>query len=131
MSTVQGEQRRAARVAVSIPTVVEVIGERPQTLHPALAAVYERVTTPREIIGQRFPAVLRDLSANGAFVTGGTLPLLSRIAFTFLLEGHGQVEALAWTMWRRQRDCEIPRDGGGVVRLPAGFGVLFESITLD
>ena len=45
--------------------------------------------------GEKFPGVVRDLSTNGAFISGEPLPLLSRVAFTFPLEGFGQVEVLA------------------------------------
>ena len=37
------EQRRAPRIAVSIPTVVEKIGARNVPLHPVLVPIYERV----------------------------------------------------------------------------------------
>lgn len=129
--TVRGEKRQAARATVNIPTVVEVIGQREQALHPAIAAVYERVKHPTEHVGKKFPAVLRDLSSNGAFISGPVLPLLSRVAFTFPLEGHGQVECLGWVLWRRSAACEVPRDGDEPLRLPAGIGLLFESIPLE
>jgi hypothetical protein len=125
------EQRRALRVAVNIPTLVETIGQAPVKLHPSLAEVYERVSPTAERVGEKFPAVVRDLSTNGAFITGEALPLLSRVAFTFPLDGYGQVEALAWTLWRRSAECELPRPDGSTAVLPAGFGVLFESIPLD
>lgn len=131
MSVTKGEQRRAARISVNIPTLVEVIGQREVRLHPALAAVYERVRPSQDMVGKKFPGVLRDLSTNGAFISGASLPLLSRVAFTFPLEGHGQVEVLGWTLWRRTGDCEIPQNGGAAVRLQAGFGVLFEAISLE
>ena len=131
MGTMKNERRHAPRVNVNIPTLVEVIGQRDLQLHPNLAAVYERVTPPTELQGKKFPGVLRDLSTNGAFISGIALPLLSRLAFTFPFDGHGQIEVLGWVMWRRKADCEIPRDGGGNVQLAAGFGVLFEAIPLD
>jgi hypothetical protein len=125
------EQRHAIRINVNIPTVVEVLPQREVTLHPAVARVYERVTPSTEMAGRRFPAALRDLSTNGAFVAGTALPLLSRVSFSFALEGHGQVEALGWTLWRRSADCEIERDDGQKVLLSSGFGVLFEAISLE
>jgi hypothetical protein len=125
---VRTERRHAPRLAVSIPTLVEVIGQREARLHPALLAVYERVAPSTERVGHKFPAVIRDLSTNGCFVTGEPLPLLSRVAFTFVLEGFGQVEVLAWTLWRRKADCDVPREGKSPVRLGAGFGVLFEAM---
>ena len=131
MSTEASERRHAARITLNIPTLVEVIGQREAKLHPNLAAVYERVRPTPDKIGHKFPAVIKDLSTNGCFVTGEALPLLSRVAFTFPLDGFGQVEVLAWTLWRRQSDCEIPRKEGPPVVLGAGFGVLFEAISLE
>jgi hypothetical protein len=131
MSVVKGERRHARRIQLSIPTLVEVIGQREVDLHPNLAQVYERVMPSKERIGHKFPAVLRDLSTNGAFLTGIPLPLMSRVAFTFPLEGYGQLEALGWTLWRRSADCEIPRDEGPPLILLGGFGLLFEAIPQD
>jgi hypothetical protein len=131
MGMMKNERRHAPRVNVNIPTLVEVIGQRELQLHPNLAAVYERVESSLENVGKKFPGVLRDLSTNGDFISGPALPLLARLAFTFPLDGHGQVEVLGWVMWRRKADCEIPREGGGVLKLAAGFGVLFEAIPLD
>jgi hypothetical protein len=130
-SVTKGERRHAPRLNVNIPTLVEVIGQRELQLHPNLAAVYERVRPPTDFVGKKFPGVLRDLSTNGAFISGEPLPLLSRLAFTFPLDGYGQAEVLGWVMWRRKDVCEIPRDGGGTLALAAGFGVLFEAIPLD
>ena len=56
---------------------------------------------------------------------------VSRVSFTFSLEGFGPVETIAWTLWRRTDECQIPRDVGEPVVLAAGFGVLFEAISLD
>jgi hypothetical protein len=132
MGVMKNERRHAPRVYVNIPTLVEVIGQRELSLHPNLAAVYERVTPPAEQVGKKFPGVLRDLSTNGAFISGVALPLLARIAFTFPFDAYGQIEVLAWVMWRRKADCEIPREGGGKPTvLAAGFGVLFEAIPLE
>ncbi len=131
MSVTKGERRHAPRSNVSLPTLVEVIGQRELALHPNLAAVYERVSPPPEQAGKKFPGILRDLSTNGAFIAGEALPLLSRVAFTFPLESFGQVEVLGWVLWRRKGVCEIPREDGDPVRLAAGFGVLFEAIPLD
>ncbi|MBI4508243.1 MAG: hypothetical protein HY698_01320 [Deltaproteobacteria bacterium] len=131
MPTVRCELRKAARVSVYIPTLVEVIGQRDVQLHPELARVYERVAVSSDMVGKKFPAVIRDLSTNGAFISGPALPLLSRVAFTFSIEGHGQADALGWTLWRRRQDCEIPIEGDTPVRLQAGFGVLFEAIPLE
>ena len=131
MSTKSSERRMAPRINLNVPTLVEVIGQREVELHPALAAVYERVAPAKEALGKKFPAALRDLSTNGAFLSGQSLPLLSRVSFTFALEGYGQVEVLGWTLWRRTADCEIPLEGAPPVKMGAGFGVLFEAISLE
>jgi hypothetical protein len=124
------EKRRARRIGVNIPTVVEVIDRPPIDLHPNLLKVYERVACNMEAAGKRFPGVIRDLSTNGVFITGHPLPLLSRTLFQFSLEGFGTVEALGWVLWRRSNDCELPR-GSGTITLPKGFGILLEAIPLD
>lgn len=131
MSEHKQEQRRALRISVNIPTLVEPVGQPELKLHDNLARVYERVAAASEHVGASFPGVVRDLSTNGAFIAGEALPLLSRVGFTFALEGFGQVEVLAWTLWRRDDDCSIPRSDGSSLELPKGFGVLFEAIPLD
>ena len=73
------DHRRAARLVINAPAVVESIGQVPMTLHPNLAAVFRRVDADGSTIGKRFPAVIRDLSTNGAFISGPPLPLLSRV----------------------------------------------------
>lgn len=132
MSVTKGEKRRAPRISVNIPTLVEVIGQKDVEVHPGLAPIYERITASDEPVGKKFPGVIRDLSTNGAFIAGPPLALLSRVAFTFPLEGFGQIEVLGWTLWRRTSDCELPARGRGhSVKLPAGFGVLFEAVSLE
>tara|TARA_R110002096_G_scaffold77896_7_gene183305 strand:+ start:41171 stop:41593 length:423 start_codon:yes stop_codon:yes gene_type:complete len=123
------DNRNATRVALNVPILIESIGQPKIELHPALANVYSRVHP--EPSGDKFPGLLRDLSTNGAFVSGDAIPLLSRIAFSFELEDFGRVEGIGWTMWRREDDCEIPREGLDPARLPKGFGILFEAIPLD
>jgi hypothetical protein len=125
------DQRRARRIAINVPTTVKVVGQTEIKLHDRLASVYERVTPPAERAGESFPAMVRDLSTNGAFISGEALPLMSRVAFSFPLEGYGQVEALGWALWRRTSDVEIERDDGSTITLPMGFGVLFEAVPLD
>jgi hypothetical protein len=126
------ERRRAPRIAVNFPTLVEKIGHRELHLHPSLTTLYERVHPNGENLGLRFPAAIHDLSSNGCFVAGQALPLLSRVAFSFALPEFGQVEALGWVLWRRSGDCELSPDGDKPpVLLKAGFGVLFEAIPLD
>jgi hypothetical protein len=125
------ERRRAQRIAVNFPTLVEKLGHRDLHLHPSLAAHYERVHPDGENLGLKFPASLNDLSTNGCFIAGPPLPLLSRVACAFTLPGYGQIEALGWVLWRRKADCEIPAESGAVTTLKAGFGLLFEAIPLD
>lgn len=124
------ESRSARRVVVNVPAVVESIGQPDVSLHPNLVAVYERVgAAPPD--GKRFPAVVRDLSSNGAFISGEPLPLLARVAVHFEVKGVGPVDAIGWVLWRRSADCQVPTPSGELVTLPAGFGILFEAIPLD
>jgi len=99
-------------------------------LHPNLARVFRRVDADKSAIGSKFPAVVRDLSTNGAFISGTPLPLLSRVALKFDLKGVGMIDAIGWVLWQRASDCELPTPTG-VITLPKGFGVLFESIPLE
>jgi len=124
------ELRRAARLVVNAPAIVESIGQGPMHLHPNLAAVFRRVQADATTVGQRFPAVVRDLSTNGAFISAPPLPLLSRVAVKFDIKGVGAVDAVGWVLWQRAEDCELPA-ATGTVLLPKGFGVLFESIPLE
>ena len=125
------EKRRAQRIILNTPTLIEAIKQPEIRLHDNLAAVYERVRANGDRVGEKLPGVVRDLSTNGAFLTGVTMPLLSRVAFSFALEGHGQVEVLGWVLWRRTDDCELPGKDGSMVPLTKGIGVLFEAIPLD
>jgi hypothetical protein len=124
------ELRRAARLVINAPTIVESIGQGAMQLHPNLAAVFRRVDADTTTIGHRFPAVVRDLSTNGAFISGSPLPLLTRVAVKFEIKGIGPVDAIGWVLWQRTQDCELPSPTGSIT-LPRGFGVLFESIPLE
>ncbi|HEY0479852.1 MAG TPA: PilZ domain-containing protein [Kofleriaceae bacterium] len=124
------ELRRAARLVINAPAIVESIGQGPMHLHPNLAAVFRRVQADATMIGKRFPAVVRDLSTNGAFISAPPLPLLSRVAVKFDLKGVGAVDAVGWVLWQRTEDCELPGPTSSI-SLPKGFGVLFESIPLE
>lgn len=124
------EHRRAARLVVNAPVVVESVGQVPMSLHPNLASVFKRVESDTSKIGQKFPAVVRDLSTNGAFISGPILPLLSRVLLKFEVRGLGPIEAVGWVLWQRTDDCELPGPNGSTM-LPKGFGVLFESIPLE
>ena len=124
------EHRRAARLVVNAPAVVESIGQVPMSLHPNLAAVFKRVDADGSTVGKRFPAVVRDLSTNGAFISGPPLPLLSRVAIKFDVRGVGTVDAVGWVLWQRTDDCELPGTDQ-TTTLPKGFGLLFESIPLE
>jgi hypothetical protein len=124
------ELRRAQRLVINAPAIVESIGQGPMHLHPNLAAVFRRVQADATTIGKRFPAVVRDLSTNGAFISAEPLPLLSRVAVKFDLKGVGNVDAVGWVLWQRSEECQLPTAAGSVT-LPRGFGVLFESIPLE
>ena len=124
------ELRRAARLVINAPAIVESIGQGRMQLHPNLAAVFRRVEADTTTLGQRFPAVVRDLSTNGAFISGVPLPLLARVAIKFEIKTIGPVDAIGWVLWQRSADCEVPGPTG-TVTLPSGFGVLFESIPLE
>lgn len=126
-----GDRRRARRVIINAPVVVEAIGQPAVTLPDELAAVYERVTSNPERQGDSFPAVIRDISVGGAFLCGDPLPLMTRVKLTFALADLGSIEAIAWSLWRRTADCAIPGPDGESVELPQGFGVLFEAIPLE
>ncbi len=124
------ELRRAARLVINAPAIVESIGQGPMQLHPNLAAVFRRVDADASTLGMRFPAVVRDLSTNGAFISGAPLPLLARVAVKFEIKGIGPVDAVGWVLWQRAEDCILPTPTGNIT-LPKGFGVLFESIPLE
>ncbi|MCG8417101.1 MAG: hypothetical protein MJE77_04050 [Proteobacteria bacterium] len=129
--TTTDDRRRAPRVILNAPTVVRPVGRAEVELHPDLRRIYQRVEGNSERIGESFPAVVRDVSASGAFIAGEALPLLTRVAFSFELDDHGTVEAIAWTLWRRQETCRIPGPDGRRIELPKGIGVLFEAIPLE
>ncbi len=122
------DHRRAPRLVVNAPAVVESIGQPSMELHPNLAAVFRRVDADKTSIGKRFPAVVRDLSTNGAFISCPPLPLLARVALKLDIKGIGAIDAVGWVLWQRTEDCEVPGASGP---LPKGFGVLFEAIPLD
>jgi len=128
------EQRRSPRLFVNLPVSYEVLEARQVAMPKDLEEVYERVQARDEFAGTRFEGVIRDLSINGAFITGSTVPLLSRVALTFPLPGIPEVEAIGWVLWRRKKECVIQRvmpgeSGPSRLILPEGYGVLFESIT--
>lgn len=125
------EQRRARRVAVSLPAVIESIGQPAVSLHPTVQAVYQRVEPDRASVGRTGPAMVRDLSTNGAFVACAPLPLLSRVQLSFDLPQFGAVDAIGWVLWARTRDCQLEDALGDAVSLPAGVGVLFEALSIE
>lgn len=126
-----GEHRRARRVAVSLPALIESIGQPDVALHPTVAAVYVRVEADRKSIGQSGPGIVRDLSTNGAFIACEPLPLLSRVRVGFELPSFGAVEAIGWVLWVRTRDCEITDALGEALPLPRGIGILFEALSIE
>lgn len=129
----QKERRRSPRLHVTLPVFYEVLPVKEVELPSHLAKVYERVHPNVELQGEQLRGMIRDLSVNGAFITGPTVPLLSRILLRFPLPAMAQVEAVGWVLWRRKEDCVVERpapsaDGSTTVTLSAGFGVLFEAI---
>jgi hypothetical protein len=122
--------RRAPRLVVNAPAVVESIGQGSMQLHPNLAKVFRRIEADRSSIGTKFPAVVRDLSTNGAYISGPPLPLLSRVALKFEVKGIGSIDAIGWVLWQRMDDCELPGQAT-TTALPKGFGVLFEAIPME
>ena len=122
--------RRAPRLVVNAPAVVESIGQGSMQLHPNLAKVFRRIEADRSSIGTKFPAVVRDLSTNGAYISGPPLPLLSRVALKFDVKGIGTIDAIGWVLWQRMDDCDLPGSNGSAA-LPKGFGVLFEAIPME
>ncbi len=128
------ERRRTPRLFVNLPATFEVMPSHDVEMPKDLAEVYERVHANAEHAGEKFEGVIRDLSINGAFITGPTVPLLSRVTITFPLPGMPEVEAIGWVLWRRKSECVIQRVLPGDTSpsrliLPEGFGLLFESIT--
>ena len=124
------DHRRAPRLVVNAPAVIESIGQGAMQLHPNLAKVFRRVDADTSSIGSKFPAVIRDLSTNGAFISGAPLPLLSRVALKFDVKGIGMIDAIGWVLWQRMDDCEVPSPETATT-LPKGFGVLFEAIPME
>jgi hypothetical protein len=124
------DARRAPRLVVNAPCVIESIGQASMSLHPNLARVFRRVDADRSSIGSKFPAVIRDLSTNGAFISGAPLPLLARVALKFDVKGIGNIDAIGWVLWQRTDDCELPTNAAATT-LPKGFGVLFEAIPME
>ena len=102
------DARRAPRLVVNAPAVIESVGQNSMALHPNLAKVFKRVESDKSSIGTKFPAVIRDLSTNGAFISGVPLPLLSRVAIKFDVKGIGNVDAIGWVLWQRTDDCDVP-----------------------
>ena len=135
MSTA-AEKRRSPRLFVNLPVSYEVLSARKVAMPKDLEEVYERVQANDEFAGTRIEGIIRDLSINGAFINGSTVPLLSRVALTFPLPGIPEVEAVGWVLWRRKKECVIQRVMPGDTApsrliLPEGYGVLFESITAN
>lgn len=123
--------RRDARIEVAWTAECEKVIEIDQQLQPALAKVYERIHADPTDRGKRFVATVRDLSVNGAFLEADPLPLLSRVALLIDVPAYKRVEAVGWVLWRRTAPCTVTRASGAPVTLSAGFGVIFEWISLE
>ena len=116
---------------MSLPALVESIGQPEVALHPTVQAVYQRIEADRTTVGRSGPGIVRDLSTNGAFIACPPLPLLARVRVGFELPHFGAVEAIGWVMWARTRDCEIADALGDAVALPSGIGLLFEALAIE
>ena len=66
MTSNRAEKRRALRVQLNAPTVIEPIGQPEVALHENLEKVYRRVAASKDRVGDKIPGVVRDLSTNGA-----------------------------------------------------------------
>lgn len=124
------EKRRARRVLLNVPTLIRTLAPDPGdgAFDPE-----QRSARSRSIAEQarEFPATVRDISINGAFIAGEVLPLLTRVSFKFELRGYGTIDAFGRAMWCRDSDARaVIGDDCGLL-LPRGFGVLFEAISLD
>jgi hypothetical protein len=124
-------KRRDARIEVAWNVACEKTVEIEQALQSPLSEVYERIRADPTDKGKRFAATLRDLSVNGAFLEAAPLPLLSRVVMVIDMPSFREVEAVGWVLWRRTASCTITRPSGAPVTLGAGFGVIFEWISLE
>ena len=124
-------KRRDARIEVAWNTTCEKTTEIEQRLPQELEKVYERIKADPTDAGKRFQATLRDLSVNGAFLEADPLPLLSRVALVIDIPNWKPVEAVGWVLWRRTAPCTIRRPNGAPITLGAGFGLVFEWISLE
>ncbi len=125
------QRRRDARIEVAWNVACEKVVEIEQHLPADLAAVYERVHADTTDVGRRFDATLRDLSVNGAFIEADPLPLMSRVVLNIEVPGFKHIEAVGWVLWRRTGPCLIKRADGSQLSLGAGFGLVFEWISLE
>ncbi|GAB4566208.1 MAG: hypothetical protein Tsb0020_17720 [Haliangiales bacterium] len=124
------EKRRARRVLLNVPTLIRTLAPDPSdgAFDPEQRSERSRSIAERAC---EFPATVRDISINGAFIAGQVLPLLTRVSFRFELRGYGTIDAHGRAMWCRDSDARaISGDDRGLL-LPRGFGVLFEAISLD
>jgi hypothetical protein len=122
------DRRRAARVRVSIPATVEVLGDPHK--QGGFDTGYERLVVPADMAGARFDATILDLSINGARLGASTFPaLLSRLSLAFTLPGYGRALAVSIVMWRRTTP-EAQSPGSDAGQGEPGLGVLFEAVDI-
>ena len=124
------ERRRAVRVQVRIPAMVEVLGSQPARFDPD----YESLAVPNEFAGRRFEGMILDLSVNGARIMAPIIPaVMSRVSLSFDVPGFGNTLAACLVMWRRTTPAiSVPPLAGEAQETPTqgGFGVLFEAFDL-
>jgi hypothetical protein len=124
-------RRREARIQVAWPVTVDKIADRAQRMPAELERVYERVAADPTNIGRMYHARVHDVSMNGVFIEAEEpLPLLSRVGLLFDVPDYRQVEAIGWVLWRRREACMVTTEGV-TLDLPAGYGVLFEWLSLE
>lgn len=117
------EKRRARRVLLNAPTTIQPL--------PSSEGAERGDGDGEALAGERFAAIVRDISVNGAFISGVPLALLTRVAFSFELPEFGVIEVQGLSLWRREVASHERDAGGGRVVSPPGFGILFEALPLD
>ncbi|GAC1351500.1 MAG: hypothetical protein NVS3B20_18740 [Polyangiales bacterium] len=124
--------RVAKQIELNIEVKIDVIGRPSQQLTPAPTAQVsdEIVAIPTRFIGQTFRGTVSNLTPTGAAIAADeVLPLLSRVALTFELDGGVTAIALGLVMWRRTAELAVPRDDAAPLVLKPGYGVLFEALS--
>jgi CheY-like chemotaxis protein len=124
------DPRRPVRIELDIEVRVDVLPPPSRELLAGTAA-WEQVSINSEKAGLIFDGRIRDLAENAARIaTDVQVPLLSRVALTFPLEGIPRAVVLGLVVSRGSQPVEVPRKSGPPVVLEPGFGVFFEAVPL-